>query len=74
MQIEAILSPEQAKWEQRRYELAKEMMMSMINTNAVVIKEIGINATKTEVVVGLAVQYANALIRALRNEPQNSDE
>lgn len=74
MQIEPILIPEQAKWEQRRYELAKEAMMSMINTNAVTISRVGITAPRAKCLVGIAVKFADALIQALRDDNHDLDE
>lgn len=74
MQIEPILSPEQAKWEQRRYELAKESMLAMINTNAVTIRRVGITATKAGCLARIAVKFADALISELRGDNHDLDE
>lgn len=71
MELESILSPEQAKWEQRRYELAKEAMMAMISTNAVTIRRVGITAPRAKCLVGIAVKFADALISELRDDNHN---
>ena len=65
---------EQINWEQRRYELAKEAMMSMINTNAVTIRRVGITATKARCLAGIAVKFADALISELRGDNHDLDK